>query len=340
MKVFGAATARRMRKALGEWYEANRRDLPWRRTQDPYRVWISEIMLQQTRVAAVIPYYARFLERFPTIDALASAEEAELLGAWAGLGYYTRARNLQKAARVVVEAGGFPVDYAGIRALPGVGDYTAAAVASICFGLPHAVLDGNVVRVMARLTGERGETGSAVVRRRLQEAAQELLDVREPARHNQAVMELGALVCVPGEPRCCECPVEKLCIARGESLERELPVKKRMPEIRRIRRTLLVAIRNGHILLWQRKPDAALLAGFWELPEPNQLPEARIGRKLHSFRHSITNHIYDFEVMEARVRKEITPCRWVEISQLELLPLSTVTRKALGRGLRPGRFSD
>lgn len=340
MKLLSAPRVRQLRTALANWYESNKRDMPWRQTRDPYRIWISEIMLQQTRVAAVIPYYQRFLERFSSIDALANAEESKLLAAWAGLGYYSRARNLQKAARQVVAAGGFPEDYDSIRSLPGVGDYTAAAIASICFGLPYAVLDGNVIRVLARMTGEKGDTGATVTRKRLSAVAQSLLDPANPARHNQGVMELGALVCLPREPRCRECPVEKLCIARREGLERELPVKKRMPKIRRIRRTLLVAIRNRRILLWQREPDAALLAGFWELPEPNQLPEAVIGRSLHGFRHSITNHIYEFEVVEATPPRRCTPCKWVEISALELLPLSTVVRKALSAVVKLGRFPD
>src|ERR1700730_6088122 len=160
-----------IRHRVLHWYRMHKRDLPWRRTRDPYRVWISEIMLQQTRVAAVIPYYERFLLRFPDLDALASAPEQELLVAWAGLGYYSRARNLQKAARKIQELGAFPCDYPCLRSLPAVGDYTAAAIASIAFDLRHAVLDGNVVRVLSRFTAERGDIASASTRGRLAQIA-------------------------------------------------------------------------------------------------------------------------------------------------------------------------
>src|SRR5690242_13950773 len=161
---------------LLEWYRANKRDLPWRRSRDPYRIWLSEVMLQQTRVAAVVPYYERFLERFPTVDALAVAPEQELLAAWSGLGYYSRARNLQKSAKKIQDAGRFPSDYESIKQLPGIGDYTAAAVASIAFDLPHAVLDGNVLRVLSRISAERGEVRSPVTKSRLQQLADRFMD--------------------------------------------------------------------------------------------------------------------------------------------------------------------
>jgi A/G-specific adenine glycosylase len=192
---------RSIRAKLAAWYDGARRDLPWRRTRDPYAIWVSEIMLQQTRVAAVIPYYERFLQRFPSPDALAQAPEEELLAMWSGLGYYSRARNLQKAARQITEAGDFPRAYTAIRELAGVGEYTAAAIASIAFDLPHAVVDGNVRRVLARLMND----GNLDV----QQAAERLLDRRDPARWNQAVMELGATICLPREPRCGECPIAR-----------------------------------------------------------------------------------------------------------------------------------
>jgi A/G-specific adenine glycosylase len=186
-----------IRRRLLEWYQKHKRDLPWRRTRDPYGIWISEIMLQQTRAAAVIPYYERFLALFPDAPALASAPEQDLLAAWAGLGYYARARNLQKAARLIVELPRFPSDYAGLRQLPGVGDYTAAAVASIAFGKPHAVLDGNVLRVLSRMVAEQGDIKSPAVRRGLATLADKLLHRARPGEFNQALMELGATVCVP-----------------------------------------------------------------------------------------------------------------------------------------------
>lgn len=323
----------KVRAALAAWYERWKRDLPWRRTRDPYRIWVSEIMLQQTRVAAVIPYYDRFLERYPTLDALAAAEEQELLGMWAGLGYYSRARNLRAAAQEMVRLGGFPREYATIRALPGVGEYTAAAVGSIAFGLPHAVVDGNVIRVMARFLAESGEISSGVTKNRLREAADEFLDRAEPSRHNQAVMELGATVCTPKDPECGRCPLSHWCEGRARGLARELPLKKGKTVIRRVERSLLVVMRNGNLLLWQRPPDAAILSGFWELPEQHQLPKAKFGAALHEFKHSITNHIYHFQVFEASVGRwspEVeSGLRWVRVAGLADIPLSTTTRKAL-----------
>jgi A/G-specific adenine glycosylase len=336
MKEFTPARVRTFRRDLGNWYQANLRDLPWRRTRDPYRIWISEIMLQQTRVAAVIPYYERFLTLFPDIAALAAVSDDDLLSAWAGLGYYSRARNLRAAARQIVAAGAFPESYDEIIQLPGIGPYTAAAIASICFAKPCAVLDGNVMRVITRLTRDDGDIGSSRTRARLQGTAQLLLDPVNSSSYNQAVMELGATICLPREPKCLICPVRKYCLGHSAGLERELPVKLRRAENRRIRRTLLVAIRNGKILLWQRAQDAALLGGFWELPEPHQLPEAKTAKLLTQFSHSITNHIYDFRVVRARVSQVESPLQWTPLDQLPALPLSTVTRKALlGAQLSP-----
>ncbi len=322
------------RAALAAWYEISKRDLPWRRTRNPYAIWISEIMLQQTRVAAVIPYYERFLALYPTVDALARAPEPELLAAWAGLGYYSRARNLQAAAKTIVALGAFPRDYAALRALPGIGDYTAAAVASIAFDLPHAVVDGNVVRVLSRFTAEPSDISQSETKSRLRRAADQFLDPAQPSRHNQAVMELGATVCIPRDPHCAKCPLAKGCQANEKGLARELPVKLRKTVIRRVERSLLVVIRNGNILLWQRPPEAAILSGFWELPEPNQLSNAKTGRALHHFKHSITNHIYTFQVVEASVGRVASPLEWVPIARLSTLPLSTSTRKALA-GIEP-----
>jgi len=319
----------RLTSIIAAWYDANKRDLPWRRTRDPYRVWISEIMLQQTRVAAVIPYYERFLRTFPSPNELAASTDDELLKSWSGLGYYSRARNLREAARQIVARGSFPSTYDEIIELPGIGPYTAAAIASICFDEPKAVLDGNVIRVLARVTADPGDIANSKTKQRLQEAAQKFIDVKDPARHNQAMMELGATVCLPKDPKCCGCPVEKLCKARLKSLERQLPVKKRKSEIRRVRRTLLVVIRNGHILLWQRSQEAALLGGFWELPEPNQLPAAKPVRLIHEFSHAITNRIYEFEVVASKIARPPKTFEWIRLDRLDAIPLSTVVRKAL-----------
>lgn len=311
---------------LLRWYGRAKRDLPWRRSRDPYRIWIAEVMLQQTRVAAAIPYYERFLERFPDAEALARATEAEVLTCWSGLGYYSRARNLRRAAKAVVEAGGFPRDYESIRRLPGIGDYTAAAIASMAFGLPRAAVDGNVVRVLARWTEERGDVGSAKTRRRIEEAAASLLDRKRPGEFNQALMELGATVCLPRDPRCGECPLARSCQARRNGLERELPVKRRRAGPERIAKTLLL-IRKGKRILLGRSG----MAGFWELPEASRLPEAVVGATVATLRHTITCHQYRLSVARAEIRRAPRGYKWVAAGKLESIPLATATRKALAR---------
>ena len=295
------------------------RDLPWRRTSDPYAIWVSEIMLQQTRVAAVIPYYERFLRRFPRVEDLAQASETEVLSLWSGLGYYSRARNMQKAARQIahqsMDAGGFPRDYESIRELAGVGDYTAAAVASIAFGLPHAAIDGNVRRVIMRLAGDATADIGAI--------ATQLLTRRDPGRWNQAVMELGATVCLPRDPLCAECPISGECQAKRRDIQHDLPPPKKKPAIVRKERTLLVIRRKGRILL----TPSPRVSGFWELPEV--FTGVRLGPKLGAFRHAITNSQYHFEVREARIATHPRTCRWWDETKLIEIPLSTPTRKAL-----------
>jgi len=303
------------------WYERNQRDLPWRRTRDPYAIWVSEIMLQQTRVAAVIPYYRRFLERFPRVEDLAAASEPEVLSVWSGLGYYSRARNLQKAARQIVEARGsdrtcrVPPDYASIRALAGVGDYTAAAVASIAFDLPHAAIDGNVRRVIVRLTGNAAAD--------IGKAADKLLDVRQPGRWNQALMELGATVCLPRDPLCAACPVSEECQANRRGIQHDLPLPRKKPAIVRKERVLLIIRQKGRILL----EPSPRVAGFWDLPET--FYGVRLGPKLGEFRHAITNSQYRFEVREARTAACPRNCRWWDERKLDEIPLSTAAKKAL-----------
>ncbi len=306
---------RSIRAKLTRWYDRAKRDLPWRRTRDAYAIWISEVMLQQTRVAAVIPYYERFLRRFPDAAALAQAPEAELLAMWSGLGYYARARNLQKGARQIVERGGFPRDYAPLLELAGVGTYTAAAIASISYGLPHAVVDGNVRRVLARIAGD----GHADAQR----IADQLLDRRDPARWNQAVMELGATVCLPREPHCEECPVAALCAGRLAGTERDLPLKKAKAAPEHLKRTLLVIRRRGRILLMH----SLRVKGFWDLPEP--YPGSKAGALLGEFKHTITHRHYRFAVREATADSTPQGMHWYTEKQLGVIPLSTTTKKAL-----------
>jgi len=220
------------RKQLLAWFRQFQHDLPWRRTKDPYRIWVSEIMLQQTRVAAVIPYYERFLARFPDVRALAEAPQEEVLRLWSGLGYYSRARNLQKAAQqiVVLHNGEFPEDEESILALPGIGSYTGAAILSIAFGAQHAVLDGNVARVLARLGAIRGALRESHRWQSLQKTAGDLLDPKSPGAWNQAMMELGAMVCTPRAPQCLVCPAAKFCRARELGDPESFPEKRKKPE--------------------------------------------------------------------------------------------------------------
>jgi A/G-specific adenine glycosylase len=266
------------RRNLLEWFARHRRDLPWRRTRDPYAIWISEIMLQQTRVSAVIPYYERFLARFPNFQALAEAAEPHLLAHWAGLGYYYRARNLQKAARLMCELGRFPSTHDEIRRLPGIGDYTASAIASIAFRLPHAVLDGNVFRVLSRVHNDATNIASAAGRQHFRDRANTMLDRSDPGAFNQALMELGATLCLPHNPQCLVCPVASLCRSRQSGTQNSLPVKIVERKSEQEQRTVYWIEQNGGVLLWQRAPDSRLMPGFWELREPALLQRKRTGR--------------------------------------------------------------
>lgn len=314
---------------LLSWYHSSHRNLPWRGSSDPYRIWVSEIMLQQTRAQAVIPYYGRFLKRFPTVEVLAASAEPEVLAVWSGLGYYSRARNLRRAALEIVAAGGFPREYTALRALPGVGDYTAAAIASIAFGLPHAVLDGNVLRVVARIENDASDIGAQRTRDRFRAVAQAWLDPHQPGAFNQALMELGATVCLPRNPLCLVCPVAAGCRALGAGTVNQLPVKLRKTAPVRIEGVLLVVRRRGRILLRQRHAEAKRMAGFWDLPSPEDLPEARLGTHLGEIRHTITHHHYTLTVQSATARGAGAGYGWFQAAELAGIPLSTTARKAL-----------
>ena len=259
---------------LLEWYRENARALPWRprpgsrELGDPYRVWVSEIMLQQTRVAAVLDYYARFMEALPTVADLARAEEDRLMKLWQGLGYYSRARNLQKAARVVADelSGAFPGSYQGLLALPGIGEYTAGAIASIAFGLPEPAVDGNVLRVTARLTGDEGDILRPDTRRRMRAALSRVIPRLDPGDFNQALMDLGALVCLPnGAPLCEKCPARRFCRAHREGRTEALPVRPPKRARRVEERVVFLFFYQGKVAL-RRRPSKGLLAGLWEYP--------------------------------------------------------------------------
>ena len=253
--------------ALLSWYHQNRRDLPWRHTSDPYRIWLSEIMLQQTRVEAVKPYYARFLEVCPTVEALAALPEERLLKLWEGLGYYSRARNLQKAARTVMEQydGRMPQTYAELRKLSGIGDYTAGAIASIAFGERVPAIDGNVLRVLSRVIGSYADIAAPETKKEWREALLSVVPV-EAGDFTQSLIELGATVCVPnGEAKCEACPLRPYCVAREKNLTDELPVRS-AKKPRRIEKLTVLIIRDGDRTALRKRPPKGLLAGLFELP--------------------------------------------------------------------------
>ena len=266
------AQRRRFHTDLIDWYQSVKRTMPWRDTDDPYRIWVSEIMLQQTRVDQAQPYFERFVEAFPTVHALADAERDEVLRVWEGLGYYSRARYLHNAAQLIVDEfdGAVPDTYDAIRELPGVGPYTAAAVLSIAYDKPHAVLDGNVIRVLSRVFAVEENVKSAPVKRRLQAAADALIDPEQPGTFNQAMMELGALICTPRSPSCADCPVQPACQAETDGNPEDYPVtpdKKPIPHYDIA--VGLVFDDEGHLLI-QRRPDDGMLGGLWEFPGGKQ----------------------------------------------------------------------
>jgi A/G-specific adenine glycosylase len=305
-------------KSLLAWYDAHARDLPWRKNRDPYRVWLSEIMLQQTRVAAVLEHYRTFLKRFPTVQKLAAAREASVLAAWSGLGYYRRARMLHAAAKLAVrEHGGrFPETNQALLDLPGVGRYTAAAIASIAFGEPVAVVDGNVERVLSRIYGKQLDERATWT------SAEELLDRNRPGDANQAMMELGATVCLPREPKCLLCPVSEFCVAHGDIPRTSKPVPQTKREIH-----FGLARRSGEVFLQQRGRTESLMPGMWELP---RLSPSHDASPLIVLRHSITVTDYAVRVLELTSPDE-REGRWIAASRLPSLPLTGLARKILRR---------
>lgn len=251
-----------------EWYREHKRDLPWRRNSDAYRVWVSEIMLQQTRVETVKPYYERFLKEFPTVKELAQAQEDKLLKLWEGLGYYNRVRNMQKAARQIMidYQGEFPDTYEEIRSLKGIGNYTAGAISAFAYGIPKAAVDGNVLRVVSRITGSRGDIMKQSVRRKIEEELEKIIPRDEASDFNQGLIELGAIVCLPnGEPKCRECPAASFCEARKQGIITEIPVKSK-GKARKIEDRTVFVFKDGKKLAIRKRPGRGLLAGLYEFP--------------------------------------------------------------------------
>ena len=260
---------------LLQWFQEHARTLPWRSDPTPYHVWVSEIMLQQTRVAAVLDYYRRFMEALPTVADLAAVDDDRLMKLWQGLGYYSRARNLKKAAGQIMDrfGGRFPDTYEDILSLAGVGEYTAGAISAIAFGIPVPAVDGNVLRVVARITGDRGDIGKPDTKARMRQALLETMPRQFPGAYDQALMELGALVCLPnGAPLCAQCPAADFCTACREGLTAEIPVKAPKKARRIEERTVYLILRAGRVAL-RRRAAKGLLAGLWEFP--NELREDR-----------------------------------------------------------------
>ncbi len=322
-----------MRAALLRWYDRHKRDLPWRRTRDPYAIWVSETMLQQTQVATVLPYYRRFMEAFPSVQALDHASLDAVRSVWSGLGYYRRAKNLKQAARVLVNRHGglLPADYEVLLSLPGIGRYTAGAIMSIAFDRRYAAPDGNVRRVYARLLGLTDA-------RQIDHAAGEMVSRGRPGDFNQAVMELGATVCLPAAPLCKRCPLAHWCQARASGA---FDVPRRQPVRAKAVQWPLVFVESRSRVLLHRRPDSGLLAGLWELPAPDTLPDGiadetlRQGDPVAVIRHAITDMritapVY---VLRRRVAVKGPDWLWVSFNDLRSHPLSSLSTKAVHAAL-------
>ena len=340
---------------LLRWYDRHARDLPWRHIQNPYFIWVSEIMLQQTQVETVIPYYRRFIAKFPCVNALAEARADEILKIWENLGYYSRARHLLAAAKELVARweGRLPQTIKDLLTLPGVGEYTAAAILSIAFGRPVAAIDGNVSRVICRVFALRTPLGAPESRQQIRDLADQLLSKRRPGHFNQAVMDLGATVCTPRTPSCLSCPLRSFCMANGLGLQEKLPVsRKRSPLPHKHMTAAIIPDRKKRVLV-VRRPESGLLGGLWKFPgEERGAKEAvkealartvreelglwiRAGKKVASVKHAYTHfrvtfHVYRCAIERGRPRSlEGREWKWVPAEELRRLALSKAERKIL-----------
>lgn len=363
MSELGKQDSRKIAPALLAWWDEGHADLPWRRTRDPYAIWISEVMLQQTQIATVIPYYERWMTRFPTVHDLAGASLDEVLKLWQGLGYYSRARNLHQAAQTVVDEfdGKLPATVDELRRLKGVGPYTAGAIASIAFDRPVPILDGNVIRVLTRLLDLPDDVTSSATRNQLWKEAAALVSEERPGAFNQSLMELGQQICIPAAPRCHQCPLNEMCLARrrGTQLERPVrPPRKRTPHYDV---AAGVIYRDDGRLLIARRPLDGLLGGLWEFPggkrEPGEsLPETlrreireelgveiAVGAPLTVIRHAYTHFKITLHAFEARylrgevVHHEVADHRWVLPAQLDDFPFPVTDRKIIAALRADGR---
>ena len=337
---------------LLEWYQNNARDLPWRRTSDPYQIWVSEIMLQQTRVETVIPYYLRWMDRFPALEDLAQAEQDEILSYWEGLGYYRRANNLHQAVKEVarIYGGNLPADSKKLQELPGIGRYTAGAISSIAFNLPEPILDGNIRRVFSRYFNINTPLQSPETEKKLWKIAEELIPVEDPGTYNQALMELGALICQPRKPLCHLCPLNPDCSARRLGLQEQLPVRKTKSPLPHYQVTAAVFQKNNQVLLTKR-PLEGLLGGMWEYPGGKQetgesLEQAlqreiqeelgakvEVGILLGVFDHAYTHYRVTLHAFfcQLKTKKLVlnyhTDYAWVPISSLADYPMGKIDRQ-------------
>ena len=330
-----------MQKQLLRWFDRHARKLPWRSQaarRDPYRVWVSEIMLQQTQVATVIPYYRRWLRRFPTLRALAGAKPAAVLKAWEGLGYYSRARNLHAAAREVVQchAGCLPATRDELLGLPGIGRYTAGAILSIAFGRPEPLVDGNVARVLARLFGIRQNVKSGAGQARLWKLAGALVPTQRPGAFNESLMELGATVCAPQNPRCDACPLNRFCVALHRGWTEQLPNTGKRPKSRVVLQRARLIWRDGRVLV-RRRPAGGLLGGFWEFPgDELSAVRCKLGRRVAVVRHGVMNDRLTVEAFYCQWRKGEPSAkdkgirwRWATLGDLKRLTFTGAHRKII-----------
>jgi A/G-specific adenine glycosylase len=333
---------------LLEWYRENKRDLPWRRTKDPYAVWVSEIMLQQTRVDTAVGYYLRFMERFPDVESLAAAAESDVLNVWKGLGYYSRARNMMLSAREIADkyGGRFPGEYRLLSKLPGIGAYTAGAVASIAFGLPVPAVDGNVMRVVSRLYALREDIAKPAAKGRVGEIVSGMIPREHAGDFTQALMELGALICLPVSPRCVDCPLRPDCAAYAGELTDMLPVKGQSRAPHPVLAYWVFAVWQGDRLLMQFRGGETLLSRMWGLPmaekKEGESPELtaektyglilKDGRLDGRVKHVFTHRTWDMSVMEYKLAEawpETGAFRWVDRREIETLPIPTAFKKVL-----------
>lgn len=336
--------------SITAWYLENKRDLPWRRTKDPYAIWVSEIMLQQTKVDTVISYYHRFLQRFPHIDALAEASEEEVLSLWQGLGYYVRARNLHRAARLIVDQyrGQFPSDYREVRSLPGIGDYTAGAILSIAFNQSYAAVDGNVLRVISRIKGLAEDISLPETKKKIARMVDEMIPEGQAGNFNQGLMELGAMICLPSAPLCLQCPVQSFCLAYAGGKQKDLPVKKKRTKPMDPIPYRVAVIQCQDRLLMEHRKEESLLGQMWGLPMVEEglaspadiLFWEKYGLKLTqdqplaSVTHVFTHRVWEMNVSSYTLLPGSDPTStlcWVTEEERKKLAVPTAFQKVLDR---------